>query len=343
MKNWQITPTDKTASASIQGRIDNKTKPPGALGQLEALALQLALIQQQERLEVSRPVVLVFAGDHGVAAEGISIAPSEVTTQMVANFLAGGAAINCFCRVNDVELSVIDAGIKLPLPTDTPLLVNQSVGNGTENLAKQSAMTAEQLEQCLSLGADIAQHQIDKGSNVLSFGEMGIGNTTSAAAILAALTGASVSQCVGRGTGITDEQLNKKTELVEQALSRFDERDPYSVLQQVGGFEIAQICGAMLRCAEQKITIVVDGFIVSAAAMLAHRINENALDYMVFAHCSHESGHQLMLETLKVESLLDLGLRLGEGTGGALALPLIRAAACFYNDMATFESAGVTV
>lgn len=343
MDNWQISALDKSNAAEIQRNIDNKTKPPGALGQLESLALQLALIQGKDKITVEKPTVLVFAGDHGVAAEGISIAPSEVTTQMVANFLAGGAAINCFCRALDVDMTVIDAGIKMPLEPMPADLVNQSVANGTKNLAVEPAMSEAQLKQCFDFGKQIVDATIYQGSNLIAFGEMGIGNTTSAAAILSGVTGLSASQSVGRGTGINDEQLARKVDLVEKALARLDQRDAMSVMQQVGGFEIAQICGAMLAAAEQGITIVVDGFIVTAAALIAHAIAPNCLDYMVFAHSSHESGHAKMLEHLNVRALLALDLRLGEGTGGVLAVPLIKAAAAFYNDMATFESAGVTV
>lgn len=342
MLNWQVTPLDQTASENIQRRIDSKTKPPGALGQLETLALQLALIQSSNTIAIQKPTVLVFAADHGVAEEGVSIAPSEVTAQMVANFLAGGAAINCFCRSSDVAIEVIDAGIKHTLTPHPQGLVNQAVAKGTRNLARESAMTIEQAQTCLKLGAEIAAKHINNGSNVLAFGEMGIGNTTSAAAILAAITGVDVKLCVGRGTGITEEQLTRKTGLVVEALARFEARDALTVLAEVGGFEIAQICGAMLRAAESKTTIVVDGFIVSAGALLVCRMVPEARDYMIFAHCSDESGHRLMLEQMQATPLLDLGLRLGEGTGAALAIPLLRAAASFYNDMATFESAGVT-
>jgi nicotinate-nucleotide--dimethylbenzimidazole phosphoribosyltransferase len=343
MSNWSIDSLNSAAQSKVQQRIDNKTKPVGALGQLETLALQLALIQQTPTLEINRPTVLVFAGDHGVSEEGISIAPSEVTAQMVMNFLQGGAAINCFCRSNDLKFEVIDAGIKHAITPHPEGLVNQSVANGTNNLSKQAAMSSQQLNTCFEFGGNIVNKHIDSGSNVIAFGEMGIGNTTSAAAILSAVTGLDVEQCVGRGTGITDEQFTRKTALIKQALTRFDKRDALTILTEVGGFEIAQICGAMLKAAERKITIVVDGFIVGAAALLATQLAPQAKDYMVFAHCSHESGHQLMLEYMQAKPLLNLGLRLGEGTGAALAIPLLRSTACFYNEMATFDSAGVTV
>ncbi|NQZ09876.1 MAG: nicotinate-nucleotide--dimethylbenzimidazole phosphoribosyltransferase [Algicola sp.] len=339
------------SSLDIQQQINNKTKPPGALGQLESLALQLAMTQglgldsksAQNRIEINKPTVLVFAADHGVSEEGISIAPSEVTAQMVSNFLAGGAAINCFCRTNDVALEVIDAGIKHTLTPHPDRLTCQAVAKGTKNLSTGPSMTLEQAHSCLEFGAAIANKHINNGCNVLALGEMGIGNTTSAAAILAALSDAPVQRCVGRGTGITDEQLTRKTQLIEQALARFDQRDALSVLSEVGGFEIGQICGAILAAAERKITILIDGFIVSTGALLASKIKPEVLEYMVFAHCSDESGHRLMLDEMRAKPLLNLGLRLGEGTGAVLAIPLLRCAASFYNDMATFDSAGVTV
>lgn len=341
--SWQIAPLDRTAEADIQARIDQKTKPLGALGQLEQLALQIALVQQKSRISIERPLMLVFAGDHGIAEEGVSIAPSSVTQQMVLNFLAGGAAINCFCRTNHLPLKVIDAGIKYEIKPAPTALIVQRIAAGTRNLAVEPAMTIAQAEQALRLGATLAEQEIAAGSNLLAFGEMGIANSSSAAAILAALSGAPVTQCVGKGTGINDAQLAKKIALVSQGVARVTDLSPLNIVAELGGFEIAQICGAMLATAQAQKLILVDGFIVSVAALLAVHISPHARDYMIFAHKSEEAGHQLLLQLLAANPLLDLGLRLGEGTGAALALPLIQAATSFYNQMATFESAGVTV
>ena len=340
---WSVSPLDRQHESVIQERIDQKTKPLGALGRLEEIASQLALIQQSERIEIRQPTMLVFAADHGIARHGISIAPSEVTRQMVLNFLAGGAAINCFCRANQIELKVIDAGILTPI--DDERLINQRVAAGTADLSVEPAMTHEQTQSALHLGGELATAQIAAGCNVLAFGEMGIGNTTPAAALLAALTGVPVAACVGRGTGIDDAQLSRKISLVSQALARVgDGSDPVRLLAELGGFEIAQITGAMLAAAEQQITMLIDGFIVTSAALLAVKIAPAARDYMIFSHGSSEgSGHGIMLETLKARPLMDLGLRLGEGTGAALALPLLRSACAFYNEMASFASAGVSV
>ena len=341
--SWTILPLDRSAEPLIQQQIDQKTKPLGALGRLEELACQLALIQRQERITIQQPTMLVFAADHGIARHGISIAPSDVTRQMVLNFLGGGAAIHCFCRQRPIELRVVDAGILTPI--DDPRLIHQRLGAGTADLSVEPAMSREQALLGLQLGSELAKAQIADGCNLLAFGEMGIGNTTPASALLAALTGVPVAACVGRGTGIDDGQLSRKNSLVTQALARVgDESDPIQLLTELGGFEIAQITGAMLAAAEQQIAMLIDGFIVTSAALLAVKIAPAARDYMIFSHGSSEgSGHGIMLETLKARPLLDLGLRLGEGTGAALALPLLRSACAFYNEMASFASAGVSV
>lgn len=338
---FNVEAVDTANTAFIQGKIDNKTKPPGALGVLEDLALQLALITNKDKIQLNKPTMLVFAGDHGIAEEGISIAPSAVTQQMVMNFLNGGAAINCFCRSNNMTLDVIDAGILLPI--DDARLTQQSLGLGTRNFSKHAAMSLSDVEKGLQLGAQVARKHLDTGTNVIGFGEMGIGNTSCAAAIMAALTKLDAATCVGRGTGISDEALAKKVALVAQAIAMHEQdlTTPEQILACVGGFEVVQIVGAMLAATERKSIILVDGFIITAAAMLAIKIAPTCKDYMVFCHQSQEQGHQLMLKELGVTALLDMGFRLGEGTGAALAYPLLQAAASFYNDMASFADAGV--
>lgn len=361
--HWQILPVDTSNLNNIDEKINNKTKPLGALGQLEDLARQLAQIQQspsqrssriETRIEINKPVMLVFAADHGIAANGISIAPSDVTQQMVLNFLNGGAAINCFSTALGWQMKVIDAGMLSPVSDNarksaSNMLIEQPTGQGTADFSKQAAMTQTQAEQALAMGANIAAQHIAQGSNVLAFGEMGIGNTSSASALLSLICGLSPQRTTGKGTGITDEQLGKKIQLIEDALERVNKVHgtkaftPQTALMEVGGFEIAQIVGAILETAKAGKSILVDGFIVSVAALIAVRIAPRARDYMLFAHCSAEHAHQQVLAQLDARPLLSLGLRLGEGTGAALALPLLQAAASFYNDMATFESAGVTV
>lgn len=339
----------------ITQRIDQKTKPLGALGELESLAYQLALIQSQGRTQVAEsitlncPSVVVFAGDHGIADEGVSIAPSVVTHQMVMNFLSGGAAINCFCRANDVQIMVVDCGILLPIETAHSHLVLQRLGERTHNFVQQAAMTRQQVEQGLEYGQQLVMKVIHSGSNLVMFGEMGIANTSSAAALLAALSGLPSETCVGMGTGISPEQFQKKQMLIHQAVLRCQETicdpksDPKQVLAELGGFEIVQMVGGFLAAAQHNTPVIVDGFIATVAAYVATLLNPDCRDYMIFAHRSHESGHQAVLQLLEAKPLLDLGLRLGEGTGAVLAVPLIRAAAEFYNTMASFEQAGVTV
>jgi len=339
---WDINSLDKTNLSAITEIINQKTKPLGALGELESIALQIALIQKTKTISI-KPVMIIFAADHGIADEGVSIAPSIVTQQMVLNFLQGGAAINCFCRIQNLPLFVVDAGIKYPIEPQPADLINQRIAAGTKNFSQEAAMSLDDAEKAINFGASLAKDFIDRGFNVLAFGEMGIGNSSSAAALLATISKAPVEDCTGRGTGISDTQFIKKIELITQALSRITDNCPIALLSELGGFEIAQIAGAMLATAQAEKIILVDGFIASAAALIATEINPNARDYMIFAHQSHEKGHQLLLKKLNAKPLLDLGLRLGEGTGAALAIPLLKAAESFFNDMATFASTGIDV
>ncbi len=342
MSQFNIQPLDKSKKQVIQNKIDLKTKPPGALGELESLALQLALITGDKKIEINNPTMIVFAGDHGVAKEGVSIAPSEVTQQMVLNFLNGGAAINCFCNANNMQMTVVDAGILSKI--EHPNLVQQSLGFGTNNFVTDKAMTLAQVEKGLMLGKAIVSEQVKQGCNIIGFGEMGIGNTSAASALLSAFLNKPAEQTVGYGTGIEDKVLMKKIKLVNTALTfhKNDLTEVKNILACLGGFEIVQIIGAMLAAAEQKCVVLVDGFIASIAAFAAVKINPLAREYMVFCHRSNEQAHQLILSELKVKPLLNLGLRLGEGTGAALALPLIKSAQSFYNNMASFDDAGVT-
>ncbi|WP_413110277.1 nicotinate-nucleotide--dimethylbenzimidazole phosphoribosyltransferase [Thaumasiovibrio sp. DFM-14] len=335
-------------AARIQHIIDNKTKPLGALGVLEKTALELALLSPDlsiTKIAVDKPALLVFAGDHGIAEEGVSIAPSVVTTQMVQNFLAGGAAINCFCRANNIPLTIVDTGILTDIEHPSPDFVKQRLGSITKNLANEAAMSVTQVDQGLALGRELVQQKIASGSNLLMFGEMGIGNTSSAAALFAAFSGEPVANCVGKGTGINDAQLNKKVSLIEQALSRVQLclDQPLELLRQVGGFEITQMVGGFLGASQQRVPVLVDGFIVTVAAYVATIIEPNVRDVLLFAHRSEESAHHSVLSYLNAKPLLELNMRLGEGTGAALAYPLVNAAAEFYNNMASFEDAGVTV
>lgn len=326
-------------AAQLDDAINQKTKPLGSLGVLEALAKQLGLVQDTVAVAVSEPAIVVFAGDHGVVAEGVSAYPQDVTWQMVENFLRQGAAINVFARQNGCALHIVDAGVAHDFGT-RPELVDRKVAHGTRNFAIEPAMSAQQCATAMERGAAFAA---DLPGNVIGFGEMGIGNTTAAAALMHKLTGIPVGECVGAGTGLTPEGVLRKQRVIEAAAQLHQGvGDPVAVLATFGGFEIAMMVGAMLKAAERRKLLLIDGFIVTSALLVAARIAPAVLDYCVFAHCSDEAGHRRMLDALGARPLLQLGLRLGEGTGAALALPLVHAAANFLNEMATFGSAAVS-
>jgi len=340
---YSIPAISAQVSTKIQHNIDIKTKPLGALGQLEGLALQLCLILGTDNPQITQPTQLVFAGDHGVSEMGISIAGNEVTGQMVANFCAGGAAINAFCDQANMTLKVVDCGTVFEQP-DHPMLIKQRVGETTAPIHIEPAMTEQQARYAINMGMKIAQQQINSGANVIGIGEMGIGNTTSAAAIMHVLTDNDIDYCVGRGTGIDDDCLARKKEIIRSAclLHQDQMSSAISVLACLGGFEIAQMMGAMIATAQQGCVIIIDGFISSAAALLAIKLSPNVRDYMIFSHRSQELGHHMLLREMNAKALLALDLRLGEGSGCPLALPLMQSALAFYNQMASFEQAHVT-
>ena len=343
--DFKITAPDRGIEISLKNRVDRKTKPLGALGLLERTAIKIGLIQQRMDPEFGQPHLLVFAGDHGAAKAGVSAYPQDVTWQMVENFLAGGAAINVFARQNDLHLAIIDAGVAHDFGKRAGL-INAKVAPGTANYIEESAMTAEQCVAAIERGVEICRNLSANGCNLVGFGEMGIGNTAAASLITHCLTGTPLAECIGRGTGLDDAGLARKQVLLETALKRYraagGSNDPLAVLAEFGGFEIAMMVGAMLGAAEQKMTLLIDGFIVGSAALTASRLAPGLSDYCVFCHRSAEPGHSAQLQALEAEPLLDLGLRLGEGTGAALAYPLVLASVNFLNEMASFESAGVS-
>jgi nicotinate-nucleotide--dimethylbenzimidazole phosphoribosyltransferase len=343
VSTWHITAPDATLAAAIQHKIDTKTKPLGALGQLEDLARQLALVQQTLTPALRQPHVLVFAADHGIAQAGVSQYPPEVTHQMVRNFAGGGAAINVFCRQHNLGLTIVDAGVRGSF-ADLPAVRDEKLAEGTRNFLHEPAMTAAQCTDALQRGARLADELHAAGCNVLGLGEMGIGNTSAAAVLMHLLTDRPLAECVGRGTGLDAAGLSRKLTTLTQAVAAHPQvgPDPLAVLATFGGFEIAQMCGAMLRAAELRMLLLIDGFIASAALLVAARLAPAVLAYCVFCHESDEQGHRLLLAELDGQPLLRLGLRLGEGTGCALAYPLVQAAASFLTEMASFESAGVS-
>ncbi|BAL22955.1 nicotinate-nucleotide--dimethylbenzimidazole phosphoribosyltransferase [Azoarcus sp. KH32C] len=337
-----ISAPNQTLATELQHRIDRKTKPVGALGRLEALALQLGLVQQTLTPEIRQPHIMVFAGDHGAARAGISAYPQDVTWQMVENFLAGGAAINVFSRQMGLGLTVIDAGVNHDFGQRAGL-IGAKVGNGTENYLEKPAMSAEQRDAALARGRELAHALAANGCNVVGFGEMGIGNTAAASLLTHCLTGTDLATVTGRGTGLDDAGLARKRELLGQALARGGRpTDPLQALAEYGGFEIAMMAGAMLGAAEKGMVLLIDGFIVTSALLVAHAIAPEILGYCVFAHRSQEPGHTAQLKHFGADPLVSLDLRLGEGTGAALAFPLLQAAANFLNEMASFDSAGVS-
>ena len=346
MHSFEIVTPDRGIAAALHNKIDRKTKPLGALGLLEKTALKIGLIQQSLTPALNNPQMLVFAGDHGAAKDGVSSFPQEVTWQMVENFLAGGAAINVFARQNGFGLSVVDAGVAHDFGEQRAGLIDVKVAAGTANYIEQPAMTVAQCAQAIEQGAGIVLGLAAAGCNVVGFGEMGIGNTASASLLTHCLTGLPLAECVGRGTGLDDAGLARKQDLLDQALVRYrnggGDNDPFTVLAEFGGFEIASMVGAMLAAAEAKMVLLIDGFIVGSAALVASRLAPALLDYCVFCHRSAEAGHRTQLLAMGAEPLLDLGLRLGEGTGAALAYPLVNSAVAFLNEMASFESAGVS-
>lgn len=343
MINFQIPPLSNSLKVELQRKIDSKTKPLGALGLLETIALQIGLIQQTLTPRLMNPTMLVFAGDHGIVESGVSSYPQAVTAQMVLNFLNGGAAINVFCTQNGVKLRVVDSGVNHVFAPHANL-IDAKIAHGTANYLTNMAMSIKQCKQALTVGASIACKEIALGCNVIAFGEMGIGNTSSASALMSVLCKLPVEQCVGRGTGLDDFGVLKKTALLAQAISHhnLNRNDTIKVLQTFGGFEIAMMAGAMLSAAEKKTILLIDGFIASASLLVASKLQPRILDYCIFAHCSDENAHKQLLNYLGVKPLLEMGLRLGEGTGAALAYPLLAAAVNFLNEMASFESAGVS-
>lgn len=343
MKTFTIHPVSRKLQVAVQHRIDQKTKPLGALGQLEKIAFQIALIQGNTSPQLIKPHLLVFAADHGIAREGVSAYPQEVTFQMVMNFLNGGAAINVFCRQHRISIKIVDAGVNYEFPRYAANLINHKIANGTKSFLHEPAMSIQQAEECMNKGAALVQEVFKTGCNVIGFGEMGIGNTTSASILMSLICSIPVEECVGKGTGLNDEQLQHKINIIQTAISKHGRpSSPLELLATYGGFEIAQLCGAMLQAAEQEMIILVDGFIASAAFLVAFAIHPEIKDYAIFCHQSDEAGHRKMLHYLQVQALLDIQMRLGEGTGAAVAYPLICSAVAFLNEMASFDSAGVS-
>lgn len=338
----RIRALDEGAMRDAEHRLDRLTKPPGSLGRLEEIARQAAGVTGLLNPDLSRKAVVVMAGDHGVCAEGVSAFPAEVTPQMVLNFLNGGAAVNVLSRHVGADVVCVDIGVNADL--SHPDLVVRKVKYGTANMASGPAMTREEAVRAVEAGIEIVEGLAGDGYRMFATGEMGIGNTTPSSALLTALTGADIEAAVGRGTGIGDETLRRKRDVIGRALrvNRPDADDPLDVLAKVGGYEIAGLVGVILGAAANRCPVVVDGFISSVAALVASRIAPVAKGFMLPSHLSHERGHRLLMEHLGLRPILQMDMRLGEGTGAVMTFPIVEASMKLMNEMATFESAGVS-
>ncbi|HHU32653.1 MAG: nicotinate-nucleotide--dimethylbenzimidazole phosphoribosyltransferase [Zhaonellaceae bacterium] len=339
----KIEKTNEKAGQEAQKRLDSLTKPPGSLGILEKVAVQLAKIQGKAMPTIGNKVVMTMAGDHGVTEEGVSPFPQEVTLQMVLNFLNNGAAINVLSNHVDAKVVVTDVGITAD-PIEHPNLNNCKVRRGTRNMAKEPAMTLEETIAAIEVGIKLVNEQIDKGATLVATGEMGIGNTTPSSAILACYSNEDIIKITGRGTGLDNNGLTKKQQVIKRAIeiNKPNPDNPLDVLQKVGGLEIAALTGVIIGAAARKTPVVIDGFISTAAALIAYKMNNLCREYMLASHLSQEPGHKAMLDLIGLTPMLYLDLRLGEGTGAVLAFNLVEAAVKIIHEMATFEEAGVS-
>ena len=342
LESLKIATSDESLRDAVQHTIDFKTKPPGSLGRIESLALQIAMAQGTLKPKADPAHLLIFAGDHGLVDEGVSAWPQEVTAQMVLNFLGGGAAANVFANANGLGLTVLDAGVSGDLP-DHPDLTRAGIRKGTRNAAHEDALTSDEVNAALAFGAEAAAKAVSDGAKTIAIGEMGIGNTSSASLLAHAIDGIDLDALIGPGAGLDEDGMKRKREILHRTAARRPGRlAPLDALAAFGGLEICAMAGAAIGAASHGALVLVDGFIASSAALCALRARPEIEPYLILAHRSKEPGHAGMLASMKAEPLLDLDLRLGEGTGALLAFPMLRAACAMLSDMATFESAGVS-
>ena len=342
MISFNIQKPDAALAAALQEKIDNLAKPKGSLGTLEKIALQIGLIQQTLSPVLHHPVNVIYASDHGIADEGVSKSPKEITRQVIHNFLNGGAGVCFLARQHGFDLKIVDGGVDFDFPS-IPQLIDRKVRKGTRNFLHEAAMTQEEMDQAIQHGADIVTDCYNEGCNVISFGEMGIGNTAASSMWMTCLTGAPLIDCVGAGSGLDNEGIKHKYNILHQALENY--KGDYSasdVIRYFGGFEMVMAVGGMLRAAELKMVILVDGFIMTNCALAASRLYKHVLPYCIFGHCGDEAGHKRILDALRAEPLLNLGLRLGEGSGSVCAYPIVQSAVRMINEMHSFQQASVT-
>ena len=342
MKTFHITLPNEQIRTAITEKINNLTKPKGSLGTLEELALQAGMIQQTLSPSLCRPQNIIFCADHGIEAEGVSVSPREVTWQQTIHFTQGNGGVNFLCRQHGFKLKVVDAGVDYDLPTDRGIYPYK-IRKGTRNFLHEPAMTEEEMNLCIERGAEIVRICHEEGSNVLSFGEMGIGNTSASSLWMTCFTNIPLQQCVGAGSGLNNEGIRHKYKILKQALDNYSGDDsPLEIIRHFGGYEMVMAIGAMLQAAELKMIILVDGFIMTNCILAASKLYPEVLAYAVFGHCGDESGHRLVLDALGAKPLLNLGLRLGEGTGAICAYPILDSAIRMINEMDSFIGASVT-
>lgn len=342
MISFHIEQPDKTILPALEDKINNLTKPKGSLGRLEELALQIGLIQQTLSPSLNHPVNVIYAGDHGIADEGVSKSPKEVTRQVIHNFLNGGAGICFLARQHGFQLKIVDAGVDFDFP-EIPELINRKIRKGSRNFLYESALTTEEMETAIEYGADIVSDCYREGCNIISFGEMGIGNTATSSMWMSCLTGTPLPECVGAGSGLDRKGVNHKCQILQQAMARYSgSNDVAGVMTQFGGYEMIMAVGGMLRAAEMKMIILVDGFIMTNCVLAASLLYPEMLDYCIFGHCGDESGHQKLLNIIGAKPLLHLGLRLGEGSGALCAYPIVDSAVRMINEMHSFKQADIT-
>lgn len=342
MKTFHIEKPDENLRPSIIDKINNLTKPKGSLGRLEEMALQIALIQQTLTPALHKPQNIIFAADHGIVDEGVSLSPKEVTWQQLSNFLHGGAGVNFLCRQHGFELKIVDAGVDYDLPYEKGI-IDMKVRRSTRNYLYEAAMTKEEMKLCIERGAEVVRRCHEEGSNVLSFGEMGIGNTSSSSLWMTYFTGIPLEQCVGAGSGLNQQGIRHKYEVLKRSMENYNgDGSATDIIRYFGGLEMVMAVGAMLQAAELKMLILVDGFIMTNCMLAAMQLCPAVKDYAIFGHCGDESGHKLILEYMQAKPLINLGLRLGEGTGAICAYPLVDSAVRMINEMDNFAHASIT-
>ena len=338
MKSFDIQPVDQSLHSAIQEKINNLNKPKGSLGRLEELAMQICLIQQTLSPSLNHPCHLLLGGDHGIEREGVSVSPREVTWQQMINFTRGGGGVNMFCRQHGFKLRIVDVGVDYDL-TSVPGIIDRKIARGTRNFLYEPAMSEDEFDRAIQVGSDLVDECLSEGCRILCIGEMGIGNTSPSSIWMSLFGNIPLKDCIGAGAGLDAPGIRHKYEILSQAVARYQSGDP---LRYFGGFEMIAAIGAMLRAAEAHLVVLVDGFIMTACALAAIQLYPASQDYMIFTHCGDESGHRMMLDIVKAKPLLNLGLRLGEGTGALCAFPIVDSAVRMMNEMNNFDNAKIT-